>query len=58
MPHPMIAAAMIATLIVAVLICRQILIAVIDLIGTNLAMVIVLIAYALVCRLHRRERGY
>lgn len=58
MPHPMIAAGMIATLIGAILICRQILIAIVEAIGPNIAALIVLIAWLLVCELHRRERGY
>jgi hypothetical protein len=58
MPHPMIAAAMIATLIGAILICRFILTAAIDAIGPNVAMLIVLGCYILVCHIHRRERGY
>lgn len=58
MPHPLIAAAMIATFIGAMLGCRQIFIAIIGVIGPNVAMVIVLICYALVCHCHRQERGY
>jgi hypothetical protein len=59
MPHPFIAATMIAALIAVMLVWRKIVIALVDAGGLPITIAIVATCFALACLIHHREtRGY